>query len=114
MLAYFEFKAVQWITLSTNHGHMVLPELEEGLCVYAKNQAQLLCDMAKSFEAKWAVLQGRELMVEELKQLLHPQEHRSKKVNDEAQDCNELGGEGMASEDEGIEVVEDADEVLFD
>ena len=53
-------------------------------------------------------------MVEELKWLLHPQEHRRKKVNNEEQDHNELRGEGMVSEDEGIEDVEDTDEVLFD
>ena len=49
------------------HGHMVSPKLEEGLCAYAKNQAQLLCDMAKKIEAKWAVLRGGDLMAEDLK-----------------------------------------------
>lgn len=116
VLAYLDFKAVHWTTLGADHGRTVTPELEEGLRAYAGTQAQLLRDMASGFEAKWAVLRGEPLPVEELKRLLHPQEHRRKKANfdEEEQDHDELGGEGAASEDEGVEDVEDASEVLFD
>ena len=71
--------------------------------------------MAKGFQVKWAVLQGRELMVEELRQLLHPQEHSRKSPNNaDNQYYNGLVGDGMASKDEGIEDAEDVNEVLFD
>ena len=67
VLIYFEHKAVHWVTSGSNHGCTVLSQLEEGLCAYAENQAQLLQDMAKSFEDKWAVLWGGQLTIEDLK-----------------------------------------------
>ena len=67
VLVYFEYKVVHWVTCGSNHGCTVLPQLEEGLCAYAENQAQLLRDMAKNFEGKWAVLWGEQLTIEDLK-----------------------------------------------
>ena len=65
VLVYFEYKAVHWVTRGSNHGCTVLPPLEEGLRAYAENQAQLLRDMAKRFEGKWAVLRGGQLTIED-------------------------------------------------
>ena len=115
VLAYLEYKAAQWIVLGHNHDHTVSPEIEEGLRAYSESQSQLLRDMAKGFQVKWAVLQGRESTVEKLRWLLHPQEHRRKNpINTDDHYYDGLVGDGMASEDEGIEDAEDANEVLFD
>ena len=67
VLIYFEYKVAHCITRDSNHGRTISPQLEEGLHAYAENQAQLLWDMAKSFEAKWAVLRGGQLTIEDLK-----------------------------------------------
>ena len=115
VLAYLKYKAAQWIILCHNHGCTVSPEIQEDLHAYSGSQSQLLRDMAKGFQEKWAVLQGRELTVEELRWLLHPQEHRRKNpINANNQYYNGLMGDGMASEDEGIEDAEDVNEVVFD
>ena len=71
--------------------------------------------MAKSFEGKWAVLWGGQLTIEDLKRLLHPQEHWRKKADAESDhDCDGLVGDEMASEDEGAEDAKDGNEVLLD
>ena len=56
VLAYLDHKASHWTILATSHGHTVSSQLDEGLHTYAKKQAQLLRDMAQSFETKWAIL----------------------------------------------------------
>ena len=114
VLAYLEYKAAQWIVLGHNHGCTISPEIEEGQCAYSKSQSQLLRDMAKGFQVKWAVLQGRELTVEELRRLLHPQHRRKNPINADDQYYDGLVGDGMASEEEGVEDAEDANDVLFD
>ena len=69
---------------------------------YAENESQLLLDMAKSVDPKWAVLWGKELIVEELNWLLYPEEHQRRKNNvEEEQDHEE-------------EDAEDANDALLD
>ena len=56
VLAYLNHKALHWTILATSHSHIISSQLDEGLHAYAKKQAQLLRDMAQSFEMKWAIL----------------------------------------------------------
>ena len=56
VLAYLDHKASHWTILATSYGCTVSSQLDEGLHAYAKKQAQLLQDMAQSFEMKWAIL----------------------------------------------------------
>ena len=115
VLAYLDHKASRWTILATSHGRTVSSQLDEGLHAYAKKQAQLLRDMAQSFEMKWAILQANQLTVEELKRLQHPQEHRKKRVNAESQqDYDVPMGNDTGSKGEDADDADDGNDALLD
>lgn len=57
-------------------GQIVSPALAEGLTAYAKDQAQILQDIASKFTDRWAILRRDDITNEELEGLAPPAKKR--------------------------------------